>query len=49
MLSFVTTAFIEMLSFAVGGIALAEMKEKWGCGLRLVLLMKVLFRKGRCK
>jgi len=33
--SFVTTAFIEMLSFAVGAIALAEMKEKWGCGLRL--------------
>lgn len=47
--SFVTTVFIEMLSFAVGGIALAEMKEKWGCSLRLVLLMKVLFGKGRCK
>lgn len=34
--SSVTTAFIGMLSFAVGGIALAEMKEKWGYGLRLV-------------
>lgn len=47
--SLVTTAFIEMLSFAVGGIALAEMKEKWGCGLKLVLLIKVLFGKGGCK
>lgn len=47
--SFVTIAFIEMPSSAVGGIALAEMKEKWGCGLRLVLLIKVLFGKGRCK
>lgn len=43
--SFVTTAFTGMLSFAVGGIALAEMKEKWDCGLRLVLLIKVLFEK----
>lgn len=47
--SFVTTAFTGMLSFAVGGIALAEMKEKWDYGLRLVLLIKVLFEKGRCK
>lgn len=46
---FISTVFIEMLSFAVSGIALGEMKEKWGCSLRLVLLIKVLFGKGRCK
>lgn len=38
--SFVTTVFIEMLSYAVGSIPQAEIEEKWGCDLGLVLLME---------
>lgn len=47
--SFVTAIFVEMLSCAVGSIARAEIEEKGGCDLGLVLLIEASGGEGQAQ
>lgn len=47
--SFVTAVFVEMLSCAVGSIARAEIEEKGGCDLGLVLLIEASGGEGQAQ